>query len=213
MAEYVTCPACGSKVLTADTELGRHVRCFGCDFRFLATPDPPAPDPPPRPPPASRSKSPPAPPRFSEGEEDEDDQPFCPGCGRQVSWEVTACPHCGEEFEEEEAPPRLARPFRLDIALPLRRDGEPHRGNLLYWLGIASAITGGLSACTWGLLAIISIPLGLTVWVLARRDLRRMVDGSVDPQGLNYTRNARSAAIAGIAFGVLFAGIYLLFLR
>src|SRR5262249_248723 len=68
MAEYVTCPNCGSKMLTADTVLGRRIRCFGCDSRFLAAPDPaepeprpaPPPRPPPPPPPPSRPALPPA---------------------------------------------------------------------------------------------------------------------------------------------------------
>jgi DNA-directed RNA polymerase subunit RPC12/RpoP len=218
MAEYVTCPTCGTKSLTADTLIGRYVRCFGCESRFLATPDPPALEPralEPRdaaPPTVSRDgyDLPPAPPQFAgDEEEDEEDWPFCPGCGRQVTWEDRTCRHCGEEFEEDDRPP--VRPLRLDVALPVRRDGEPHRAGLLFALGATSTVAGALSACSFGSLAAISIPLGATVWVLASRDLRRMTDGQIDPRGRDRTRQARSAGVAGIAFGVLFAGIYLLF--
>ncbi len=200
MAEFVTCPSCGSKVLTADSLLGRHVRCFGCGDRFLAAPDPPAPEPP--------TPSHPAPPRYEDDEEDDEEWPFCPGCGRRVSWQESDCPHCGEEFEDEE--PRHSLPTFVDVALPIRRDGEPHRGGLLLTLAVVSAVAGAISGCVLGLSALLSIPLGLVVWLLASRDLRRMTDGSVDPQGIRQTRHARSAAMAGVLFGALFGSLYLL---
>jgi hypothetical protein len=201
MAEFVTCPACSTKVLTADALLGRRVRCFSCGFRFLAAPDPPEP---PAPVPADVT---PAPPRFGDDEDDED-RPFCPGCGRRVSWQATVCPLCGEEFEEEE--PRPARARVLDVALPVRRDGEPHRGRLLLVLGTFGLLAGVLSACFAGFPALLSVPLGVAVAVLATRDLRRMADGSVDPRGAGLTRQARLCAAAGAAFGALFATVYAL---
>ena len=203
MAEYVTCPACGSKVLTSEALLGRRIRCFGCGLRFVAAPDPPAP-----PAPEPQDKLEPAPPRIERDEDEDEDWPFCPGCGRRVTWHASVCPHCGEEFEEEEAPPR---PLNLDVTVPVRRDLEPPRDRLLFTLGTISAVTGAFSACTLGWLAIISVPLGAVVWFLASHDLRRMADGSVDPRSRTRTRHARSAAGAGIAFGLLFTGLYLVF--
>jgi hypothetical protein len=204
MAEFVTCPACSTKVLTAEALLGRRVRCYSCGFRFVAAPDPPEP---PAPVPADVT---PAPPRFGGDEDDDEDRPFCPGCGRRVSWQATACPLCGEEFEEEE--PRHARPRVLDVVLPVRRDGEPHRGGTLFVLGSFGLVAGVLSACFAGFPALLSVPLGVAVWVLATRDLRRMADGSVDPRGARLTRQARLSAAAGAAFGALFATVYALVL-
>jgi len=209
MAEYVTCPACGMKVLTADSLLGRQVRCYGCDARFEATADPPSPPTPPRPAPAPRRDAWPAPPRFSSDEDDEEDWPFCPGCGRQVSWHDLACPHCGEEFEEEQ-PPRPARPLHLDVAGPVVREGAPHRGWLLLILGSLSATLGAFSPC-FAYVAIIGVPLGGVVWVLAGRDLRRMRDGSVDQRGRALTRLAYATGLLGVAMGVLSVPIYVLF--
>jgi DNA-directed RNA polymerase subunit RPC12/RpoP len=209
MAEFVTCPTCGLKVLTADSLLGKHVRCSGCDDRFLATPDPPRP-----PNEASAAAARPSPraerrARFDSDEEDEEeDWPFCPGCGRQVTWYDLVCPHCGEEFEEEQAP-RPVRPLELDVSLPLRRDGEPHRGQLLLSLGIFSTVLGVSSVC-FGFGAVVSVPLGATVWALASHDLKRMQDGSVDPRGHGLTLRARGMARAGVVFGVLFAALFLL---
>jgi endogenous inhibitor of DNA gyrase (YacG/DUF329 family) len=214
MAEYVTCPTCGTKLLAADTVLGRYIRCFGCETRFLAAADPPKPvssddTRPPKPSalPGWRDK-PLAPPQYAGDDDEDEDRPFCPGCGRQVSWHDSACPYCREEFEEE-APP--ARSVLVDVALPVRRDGEPHRGRVLYTLGALSAITGGLSACSFGYLAVISVPLGVTVWILAARDLRAMQDGSIDPRGRDLTRAGRSSALAGVVFGIVFAAVFLLY--
>jgi DNA-directed RNA polymerase subunit RPC12/RpoP len=214
MAEYVTCPTCGLKVLTADALLGRTVRCSGCDDRFLASPDPPPASGPTRAAAALANSTASRRARFSSEEEDDDeDWPFCPGCGRQVTWNDLACPHCGEEFEEEQAP-RLARPLDFDVSMPVRRDGEPDRGRLLLALGSASAIAGAGAVC-FGYTAVISVPLGLTVWILASRDLKRMENGSVDPRGRGLTRRARTAAKSGVFFGVLLVAVFmaLLFMR
>jgi DNA-directed RNA polymerase subunit RPC12/RpoP len=213
MADYVTCPTCGSKVLTADAFIGRQVRCFGCGSRFVASADPTQAEAPKNSAKGSGRRHPDdeyrrPPPRISHTDDDEEEWPFCPGCGRQVSWTDEACRHCGEEFEEEDAPLRSV--LRTDVVLPLRRDGEAHRGGLLLTLGSVSCVTGLMSACSFGLLAIISVPLGAVVMVLASRDLKRMQDGSVDAGGRPSTERARATGIAGVVLGVLFAGVYLL---
>src|SRR5690349_19276075 len=65
-----------------------------------------------------------------------------------------------------------------------RRDVEPHRGGVLEGLGVTS-------------------PLGVAVWVLARRDLRKMDAGTMDQGG-------RRATAAGRDFGALGAALSLL---
>jgi hypothetical protein len=212
MAEYVTCPTCGSKVLTADPLIGRQVRCIGCGSRFTAAADPPQSERTIE----SRAKPvldyederAPAPPRYDRDDEDDEDRPFCPGCGRRVSWSDDACPQCGEEFEDEDRPPSLK--LGANVKMPVRRDGEPHRGRLLFTLSALSCFCGVLAACSFGIGAAISVPLGVLVLALASRDLRRMENGSVDPRGRQLTNTASSTAIAGVIFGVLFAGVYIL---
>lgn len=202
MAEFVSCPVCGAKVLTADALLGRRVRCAGCGHRYVAAPDPPAPPAPDLPPPA---RLPAAPRRGSDYEEDDDEAwPFCPGCGRRVSWQEAVCSHCGEEFDDEEP-----RARRRSAALPLfRRDGEPHRGKLWYTLGTLSAVAGSLSLCLFGLGALVSIPVGVLVVFLASRDLRLMRDGRMDPQGRRLTEDGRTAALVGVVLGLLFGAFF-----
>jgi hypothetical protein len=198
-------------VLTADPLIGRQVRCFGCGSRFTASADLPeaAIDVVARTPPAlgEDQEGAPAPPRYESDEDDEENDPFCPGCGRRVTWDDDTCPHCGEEFEEEDRPPRLVR--GVDVALPVRRDGAPHRGRFLFMLGVISCLCG-LGAACFGVSAIVGVPLGVCVALMAASDLRQMEDGSVDPRGRQLTRTASSTAMSGILTGVVFAGVYIL---
>src|ERR1700680_78724 len=105
MPEIVTCPVCGCKVQMPEGMLGRRVRCFGCDERFLATPDseaPPRLDAPARPRPVSMPATPR--PTYPPAADDEAGRggPYCPGCGQGVPWRAHYCPHCGEEFDDGE---------------------------------------------------------------------------------------------------------------
>jgi hypothetical protein len=86
------------------------------------------------------------------------------------------------------------RPWELPGAV--RRDVEPHRGGLLWWLGVTSLLFGGL-APVLVVTALIALPLGVTVWVLARRDLRKMAAGAMDPGGRGLTTEARDSGAVG----------------
>lgn len=194
MAELVKCPRCGCGVQVADTFLGRRVRCFGCQHSFVASPGgapPPAPPPRERPPAADDEPSIP------------DRGPFCPGCGRRIGWRDLSCPHCGEELELEDG----RRPLR-GIDDIVRRDCEPHRGSLLVSLGNVSMIVGGLSLCMFGAGALVSIPLGLLVVLMASRDLELMRQGRMDLRGKSQTEAGRTGGIAGILLGFIFAAFY-----
>src|SRR5262249_15257125 len=155
------CPACGVRVQMAEALLGRSVRCFACQQRFVAAADPPRPEPP-QPPPR------PQPSRSFEGDDDLEPLPFCPGCGRQVPWEVLRGPVCDEELDPETP---YSRPPRRRDWPPRRLDCVPHRGKLIVTLGNVSLALGGLSLCTLGFGGLVSIPLGIAAWVMARHDL------------------------------------------
>jgi hypothetical protein len=221
MAEYVACPSCGCKLLVADGAVGQPMRCFACQRSFVARPATPTP---PRSAPISQPQgaprngeqaSPPGSgpqpraPEFS-AVADAVQQPFCPGCGRPVRWDWRNCPHCGEEFLEEADERRLAR----GLLARQRRDALPHRGKLLVNLGNLCLALGLLAFCTAGITALGSVPLGLTVWVLAANDLTAMRAGEVDAQGWSDTQAARTAAISGVVLGLVFLmGWGLLWLR
>jgi hypothetical protein len=66
-----------------------------------------------------------------------------------------------------------------------RLDCKPHRGTLLVWMAAASV------ACSAVLLGPLVLPLTLTTWWLARRDLARMREGMTDPSGEQRTVCAR----------------------
>lgn len=204
--ELLTCPSCGCSVQTADALLGRRVRCFACQHTFLATPG---------------RVAPPTPPAQRSGElgcrrgrpRDEDQDfdsgeygPFCPGCGRRIGWRDLSCPHCGEELEPENE----ARSARRQAIDRIRRDYEPHRGGLIFALGNVSMIVGGLSLCTFGMGAVVSVPVGILAWLMANRDLELMREGRLDPRGKRQTETGRTGAVAGVILGLIFGAIYAL---
>jgi hypothetical protein len=197
MPDFVTCPACGVRVQTAEVLFGQRVRCFACDHRFVAAADPPAaalPEP-------ARRVAPPR--RPVEEEDDREPLPYCPGCGRQIPWEVLRCPFCDEELEPTTNYQRTRSPWP-----PRRLDCLPHRGRFLLTLGNLSLAIGGLSVCTLGFGALVSVPLGIATWVLANNDLAEMRAGRIDPQGRSATENGRTGAVMGIVLGLLFGIFY-----
>jgi len=96
----------------------------------------------------------------------------------------------------------------------IHRDCLPHRGPFLQSLAVTSAVLGTLTFCLFPL-ALIGIPLGISVWVMARRDLRGMAAGRMDPEGERQTLSARDSAFSGfvmaLAIGLLYGIIALLF--
>jgi hypothetical protein len=211
--ELLTCPSCGCSVQMADALLGRRVRCFACKHSFLATAEriaPPRrremPDSP-----SGRLRDPAS--RIAVPHDDEQEDfdsgergPFCPGCGRRIAWRDLSCPYCGEELEPEDE----TWAERRQVLDRICRDQEPHRGALILSLGNVSMIVGGLSLCSFGLGAVVSVPLGILAWLMANRDLERMREGRMDPRGKAKTQTGRTGAIAGVILGVIFAAFYAL---
>ncbi|MHB1423876.1 MAG: hypothetical protein ACYC3I_11905 [Gemmataceae bacterium] len=196
--ELLTCPACGCSVQVADALLGRRVRCFGCRHSFLASVERGAP---PHASPSGHEREPVGRLGTAKDEEEvnhDEGGPHCPNCDRRITWRDLCCPYCGEELEPEDG-------TRSPAAQRFRRDLEPHRGSLILSLGNLSMIVGGLSLCTFGAGAVLSVPLGILAWVMANRDLERMRDGRMDPRGKTPTRSGRTAAVAGVILGLIFA--------
>jgi hypothetical protein len=205
--ELVHCPACGCSVQVADAVLGQRIRCFGCRHTFLATAAPMVPPPPSSPTRGEGARKPFSLVRENGGADETGEQgPFCPGCGRRITWSDSSCPYCGEELESEDD----VRHGRRLAVTRVRRDYEPHRGALILSLGNISMIVGGLSLCMFGTGALISVPLGILAWVMANRDLERMRDGRMDPLGKAQTQTGRTGGIAGIFLSLVFASFYAL---
>src|SRR5258708_28347942 len=150
---------------------------------------------------AGKSAGPLPPPRATDDDAARDG-PYCPGCGRKVPWQGRYCPHCGEEFDDADVVRASKGHYRF------RRDTVPHRGALLTTLGNISLAAGALSLCLFGARAIVGIPLGIAVRVLAQTDLAQMREGVMDSQGRHLTETARASAITGLILSLLFAAGY-----
>jgi hypothetical protein len=86
-----------------------------------------------------------------------------------------------------------------------RRDCEPHRGDLLWWLGFASLFLGFLAlvpCCGW-IPGLVGIPLGLCSRYLAKGDLAKMRAGRMDPSGEGITASALALSNNGLGFSIL----------
>ena len=79
-------------------------------------------------------------------------------------------------------------------------------------LGIISIVLGALGPCLSGLTTLVALPLGITTWVLANRDLRKMRTREMDPAGMGLTNSGRICAIVGTSLGCLcFTGYGIMF--
>jgi hypothetical protein len=83
-----------------------------------------------------------------------------------------------------------------------RLDFEPHRGQILLLFANISMVYGAVALCTF-FPAVISLPLGLTVLVLAHRDDKRIYAGQMDPEGRDYLAMASIRAYYGIFLSVI----------
>lgn len=71
----------------------------------------------------------------------------------------------------------------------VRRDAEPHRGDLLHVLGDLAFMLA-LVSFLLGPLVLVALPFGVVVRVMASRDLDRMASGVTIREGENQTRYA-----------------------
>jgi hypothetical protein len=138
----------------------------------------------------------------------------CPYCGEKITKEATRCQFCGEELGEEDK--GADRPWDKDYRpyRDVRRDSEPHRGSLILTLGIISIVISVISVCTYGAAGLVGLIMGICVWVMGQKDLKKMRSNQMDPQGLGSTQAGWICGIIGTVFGglgVLLCGIMVIF--
>jgi hypothetical protein len=109
-------------------------------------------------------------------------------CGELIAQKEARCPYCGEDVGEEEE-----RPWERRQRRPVRRDCEPHRGQLVLILGIVSLVA---LACG-GFGAVVGLPCAIIAWILGTKDLARMEAGTMDPEGQGITQAGRVCGIVG----------------
>jgi hypothetical protein len=128
----------------------------------------------------------------------------CPYCGEKIAYDATRCRFCGEELTEDD---RGARPWDREYRpyRHVRRDSEPHRGTLILTLGIISIVLSSLSVCSYGIAGLIGLIMGICVWVMGQRDLKKMRSNQMDPQGLGTTQAGWICGIIGTILGALAA--------
>jgi hypothetical protein len=227
MATTLACPSCSRPLRVPDELLDKAVRCPHCLTTFTGSPQPeaaPAPvpavpsspvvvpnlaldDPGPSVPggqgvvaderPAAR---PPAP---AEDPADASTRP-CPTCGERIGRNDKRCRYCGEDVAEEEE-----RPWDHSYRRPVRRDCDPHRGQLILIFGIVSLVS---MLCAF--LLVFGLPLGIVAWVLGSKDLAKMDAGTMDPEGRGLTQAGRICGIVGTILDSLYllgCGAYVVF--
>jgi hypothetical protein len=213
MTMTVGCPSCGRNLLVPPELVGRSVRCPDCRTVFPGEPKPafeaPATEPktiappteptmdeggapsgPAAPVAVTASEPPPAPP----GREARPELRRCPFCGERIRTDAARCRFCGEDVPEEDD-----RPWEGPYRTPVRRDCEPHRGQLLLTLGILSLV---LLMC-W-MVAVVGLTLGIVAWVLARKDEQKIQAGTMDPEGRGLVQAAKVLGIVGTILNSLY---------
>jgi hypothetical protein len=216
MPDLLNCPSCSRQLRVPPDLLGKQVKCPSCGTTFAGTADPlpAAASPPPAtpdnilpqlelppddtaaPPPPATAVFPPAavPSRPAPGPADE--AVSCPYCGATIRRGAVRCPSCGEDLAEEDE-----RPWERSARAPVRRDCEPHRGNLVLTLGIIS-----LAVLICWPLAVVGLPLGIVAWVMGTRDLEKIKLGVMDPAGQGLVQGGRVCGIVG----TILNGLYVL---
>ena len=215
MPEFIACPACGCRVQMADSMFGKTSAASPATTALSS------------PPPAgdrnaalgtaagartafgagmaARRRR--GPYRVPSGEPDDDrpprdaDLPCCPACGWRVPWEALRCGQCGVELEIDAGYDR----FRPPTGGRLRRDCLPHRGSLLSAMGAVTLIAGGLTLCLFGVPLLVTLPLGITTWLMAAGDLEKMRTGEMDDRGRGQTESGRTSAVFGVILSLFFA--------
>jgi hypothetical protein len=80
----------------------------------------------------------------------------------------------------------------------IRRDLPPHRGTMILVFGILSLVFAMTFYCSP-----IGLGLGIAGWVMGQRDLRKMREKTLDPQGFGVTQAGWICSIIGTIFGSL----------
>jgi predicted Zn finger-like uncharacterized protein len=183
MSIIVDCPSCSRKLRVPDDLLGTKVKCPTCGGTFDAV--------------AAPAEG--APPGSEVGPPSE--RGSFPDANRgETAFESPPRPDArAGEAEEDDRPWEQPHDWHPN----LRRDSEPHRGGLILTLGIISIIVAAGSPVLYGCPSIVSLPLGITAWVLGGRDLKKIRANLMDPRGQGNTQAGWICGIVGTCMSLL----------
>jgi predicted Zn finger-like uncharacterized protein len=194
----IDCPSCGRKLRVPDELLGKAVKCPTCEHMFEApTAQAQTTSPAVFPQAPNSAFSPPAAPHESAAPLGSEGQPTanqdtdfqrCPNCAERNDKDAAHCRFCGEALQHAEQ--EADRPGEQTHPPSVRRDAEPHHGPLILVLGIISIVM--VMVC-----GLVGLPLGIAAWVMGRRDLLKMRQHVMDPEGAGLTQAGMICGIIG----------------
>ncbi|HEV3117173.1 MAG TPA: zinc-ribbon domain-containing protein [Gemmataceae bacterium] len=207
------CPSCSRKLRVPDELLGKQVKCPTCGHTFQASavdssqasaelpPVHPHLELDAHPGSADATQEFPQPPvvvgeRLPEKEE-ATQLVACPNCDKLIEHGAPRCPFCGAvpgDEEEDEEYYADDRPWE-ERGLGGRLDAEPHRGVLIMVLGIMSLVffCGGP----------LGMIVGICAWVMGQKDMRKMRENLMDPEGMPLTQAGWICGIIGTILSTL----------
>jgi predicted Zn finger-like uncharacterized protein len=125
----------------------------------------------------------------------------CPKCDRMVFRDDRRCNFCDTRLprdeDEDEDNPRRRRQFR--------RDTVPHRGGFVLTMGIISLAILPCYMCyiLAPLFSLIGIICGIVAWVCGSNDLKKIQEGTIDPEGEGNTQAGYICGIIGTSINAL----------
>jgi predicted Zn finger-like uncharacterized protein len=194
--EVAPCPQCQTRLSVMPGDLGLDVECPSCQTVFKAVrPGSAPPAPPPAPPKRSVLESTddtgtPTSRRRRDDEED-DDRPSRRGRRRD------------EDDDEDDRPSRRGRRDEDDEDRPRRKSRrrrrggsyEPHRGGMILTFGILG----------W----VVCFIFGIMAWSMGSADLRKMDEGTMDPEGRGLTRAGQIIGMVQCILVMLCVPVYI----
>ena len=79
----------------------------------------------------------------------------------------------------------------------------PHRGPMVFTLGLVSLIGNILMCCVFPLFSLVMIVPGIIAWTCGSRDLAKINSGEMDPTGRSLTQSGMVLGIIGTVLGAL----------
>jgi len=79
----------------------------------------------------------------------------------------------------------------------------PHRGSMVFTMGMVSVIGNILLCCVFPLLSLVMIVPGIIAWTCGSRDLAKINSGEMDPTGRSMTQSGMVLGIVGTVIAIL----------